>query len=208
RARRRHVRPGRVPLVPVGAAGLLAEVDTAVRTRDVGVAVDRNTEGVEARAAPRTLGVCRPRVVAARARLGDTTAHSGRRRLIARAAGGTRSRASRSARYGRVVSYSDLLDALARQHADLWALVSERSEEEWPLAAACPGWDVSDVVLHMAQTDELAVSSIEERFDVTAMSVEARGDGTVDDAAGLAVERDRGAPGVEVGARWERAASQ
>jgi uncharacterized protein (TIGR03084 family) len=106
------------------------------------------------------------------------------------------------------VSYPDLLDALARQHADLWELVRDRNEDEWHEPSACPGWDVSDVVLHMAQTDELAVSSIEQRFDVTALSLEARGDGTVDDAAGDAVARDRGAPGVEVGARWDRAASE
>jgi uncharacterized protein (TIGR03084 family) len=106
------------------------------------------------------------------------------------------------------VSYSDLLDALARQHADLWALVAERREDEWHLASACPGWDVSDVVLHMAQTDELAVSSIANEFDVTAMSEAARGAGTVDDAAGVAVERDRGAPGIDVGARWDRAAAE
>lgn len=106
------------------------------------------------------------------------------------------------------MSYPDLLDALARQHADLWALVRERDEDEWHQPSACPGWDVSDVVLHMAQTDELAVSSIANVFDVTAMSEAARGDGTVDDAAGVAVEEGRGTAGREIGARWERAAAE
>jgi uncharacterized protein (TIGR03084 family) len=106
------------------------------------------------------------------------------------------------------VSYPDLLDALARQHAELWALVRERDEDEWHKPSACPGWDVADVVLHMAQTDELAVSSVQQQFDVTELSRAARGDGTVDDAAGDAVAQDRGAPGAEIGARWERAAAE
>jgi uncharacterized protein (TIGR03084 family) len=109
----------------------------------------------------------------------------------------------------------DVCEALAEQHNELWGLVADLDEARWHLASRCEGWDVADVVLHMAQTDELAVASVDDRLAEVAVAVGfgPRSDGgavgaTVDDAAAQAVEHQRGAPGAEVAARWRHAADQ
>lgn len=67
---------------------------------------------------------------------------------------------------------------------------------------------MADVVLHLAQTDELAVASVEGRFDDALIELAAgRGGATsVDDGADALVERERGQPPDAVRARWEQAA--
>jgi uncharacterized protein (TIGR03084 family) len=81
----------------------------------------------------------------------------------------------------------------------------------WSLPSACQSWTVADVVLHLAQTDELAAASARGRIAETAAgmrwtAVGERQDAslTVDDMAGAAVDRERGAPWPEVYARWKR----
>lgn len=73
----------------------------------------------------------------------------------------------------------------------------------------CPGWILSDVVLHLAQTDELVAASAEHGFAAAARLLVGGGaprGATVDDQVGLLVDLQRGAPGPAVHARW-RAAS-
>jgi uncharacterized protein (TIGR03084 family) len=124
---------------------------------------------------------------------------------------------------------TDVSGALAEQHAELWGLIAELDDEGWHRPSRCEGWDVADVVLHMAQTDEMAVASLDGRLggpgsgpgsgpgteptgDEPTITTFAQGmarlgpSATVDDAAAWAVDHDRGAPGPEVAARW-RAAS-
>jgi hypothetical protein len=49
-----------------------------------------------------------------------------------------------------------VIDALADQHAELDALLGGLDERGWQRDVPdCPGWTVGDVVLHLAQTDEL-----------------------------------------------------
>ncbi len=98
----------------------------------------------------------------------------------------------------------DVRIALARQHDDLGSLLRDRSDAEWKQPSRCPGWDVTDVVLHLAQTDEMALMSLAGHFDGRAAAF--TGD-TVDDAAGNAVALERGAPPADVFARWDTAAS-
>ena len=116
---------------------------------------------------------------------------------------------------------TEVTDALAEQHAELWGLIADLDDEGWHRPSRCEGWDVADVVLHVAQTDEMAVASLDGRLGgpgsgpesvdpTTATFAEAMvhlgPSSTVDDAAAWAVAHDRGAPGPEVAARW-RAAS-
>ena len=104
-----------------------------------------------------------------------------------------------------------VLGALRTQHADLATLLHDCDDGDWKRRSACAGWDVSDVVLHLAQTDELAVASVEGRFPEVALAfaADARPSGdTVDDAAELTVAQQRGASGEAVRARWTDASSR
>ncbi|MGH8931663.1 MAG: maleylpyruvate isomerase family mycothiol-dependent enzyme [Egibacteraceae bacterium] len=96
--------------------------------------------------------------------------------------------------------------ALAAQHDELDALISGLTEDEWNRPSRCPGWTVCDVVLHLAQTDELTVSSGEGRFAEAMTSLAGRSASTIDEAAAAAVARERGAPGSAVYGRWRAAA--
>lgn len=101
----------------------------------------------------------------------------------------------------------EILGALAAQHAELAGLVDGLDEAAWARPSPCPGWSVSDVVLHMAQTDEMALASLDGRMTEWLASV-ASGwapAGNVDDGAGALVAGQRGAPGADVFARWQAA---
>lgn len=99
-----------------------------------------------------------------------------------------------------------IVTALTEQHRELDDVLSSLSAEDWVRPSRCPGWTVSDVVLHLAQTDEFAAASGQGRLADLAPNWMTRA-GTVDDAAGEAVERDRGASGAEVHQRWRAAAA-
>ena len=103
-----------------------------------------------------------------------------------------------------------IVGALRKQHAELDALLSGLRVEDWQRPAPdCAGWTAADVVLHLAQTDELVLASSEDRFLERAR--EMMGDtggetlGDVDDFAGLIVSRERGANPEELHRRWRDA---
>jgi uncharacterized protein (TIGR03084 family) len=102
-----------------------------------------------------------------------------------------------------------ILTALGTQDDELDGLISGLDEAGFALPSGCPGWSICDVVLHLAQTDEMAVASAEGRFtEVTAAFGNAAGapaGATIDDLAGLAVAAERGRPGREVYGRWRAA---
>jgi uncharacterized protein (TIGR03084 family) len=101
-----------------------------------------------------------------------------------------------------------ILGALGDQHDELDGLLATLDDAGWATAVPrCPGWSVADVVLHMAQTDELgAASASGEYARFVSGAVGARGS-TVDDAADAMVEQERGQPGPAVHARWRAAAT-
>lgn len=104
----------------------------------------------------------------------------------------------------------EILSALADQHAELDGAVATLSDQEWATPTPrCPGWVVSDVVLHLSQTDEMALASLEGRFheslEVLAGGIE--GVATVDDGAGALVASQRGAAPHAVLERWRRASA-
>lgn len=90
----------------------------------------------------------------------------------------------------------DPVAALADQQAELVALVEGRSEDELLAPSRCVGWSVADVLLHLAQTNEMAVASVEGRLaayiDEVAASIPAGGD--IDEWAGALVDAERGDP--------------
>lgn len=96
------------------------------------------------------------------------------------------------------------MQALTEQHRELDGLLTGLDGGAWARPVpGCPGWSVADVVLHLAQTDELVVAAVDRGFAAAA----GVSDGPVDDMVGLLVERERGANGPAVHARWRAASS-
>ena len=96
------------------------------------------------------------------------------------------------------------LAALDEQQADLAGLLAGCDASDWLRPSRCVGWSVSDVVLHLAQTNELATASALGRFTEGAVEL-ARGASraeSIDDAAARTVERDRHLSPGEVHRRW------
>jgi uncharacterized protein (TIGR03084 family) len=97
-----------------------------------------------------------------------------------------------------------VLRDLTAQQVELAELLAPLDDDGWHRASPCEGWDVSDVVLHLAQTNELAISSLHGTFDrkLAELAAGVTESGNVDDGAGLIVERERGEPTSVVHARW------
>lgn len=95
-----------------------------------------------------------------------------------------------------MVDHGDPVEALAEQQRELIGLVERRSDAELLAPSRCDGWTVADVLLHLAQTNEMAVASVEgrpgEHVDRVAASVPAAGD--IDAWAGALVDLERGEP--------------
>jgi len=100
-----------------------------------------------------------------------------------------------------------ILDDLAAQHGELRPLVEGCTERDWSRPTPCEGWDVGDVLLHLAQTDELAIASARGDLDRFRDGLLGRRDEsslTVDFAAAAQVEGERAIGGAAIATRWER----
>jgi uncharacterized protein (TIGR03084 family) len=97
----------------------------------------------------------------------------------------------------------DVLPALAMQHGDLGAILTGLDADQWKRATRCPGWDVADVVLHLAQTDEMAIASLEDHMpEFVTERMGGETPATVDDAAAAMVAKERGRPPEVLFERW------
>jgi uncharacterized protein (TIGR03084 family) len=102
----------------------------------------------------------------------------------------------------------DILIALAAQHAELAHIVDACTSADWERPTRCEGWDVAAVLLHLAQTDELATQSAHGELDQFAGGFIGSGTSqtiTVDDAAAAQVDIERAAGGDAIRTRWHRA---
>src|SRR5260221_2046156 len=90
----------------------------------------------------------------------------------------------------------ELLHDLSAQHAELAGLLRELDDTAWAAPSRCDGWSVSDVVLHLAQTDEMALASLAGNLNehVEAKAAAWTTAASVDDGAGLLVDAERGDP--------------
>ncbi len=109
-------------------------------------------------------------------------------------------------------SYRDCMDsivvALRDQLDELAGLVADIDEADLGRPSPCPGWSVSDVLLHLAQTNDFASASAQGRWDeVVGMWDPNENGATVDQAADRAVASRRGLPGADVVAWWERSSA-
>lgn len=102
-----------------------------------------------------------------------------------------------------------VLTALEAQHAELLALLESLDDAGWQRPTRCEGWNVADVVLHLAQTDELALASAQGRFaeGLHVLAGGAEPQGNVDDGAAAMVASERGASNGELLARWRGGAT-
>lgn len=89
----------------------------------------------------------------------------------------------------------DVLTALAAQHRELAALVGPLDAAGLTTPSACAGWSVADVLLHLSQSDELAVASLAGRLgEVSGGSRWSTAGGDVEDVAADAVAAERTTP--------------
>lgn len=90
----------------------------------------------------------------------------------------------------------EVVDALRAQQAELAGYVAHLDAQGLARPSRCPGWSVADVLLHLAQTNEMAVASVagqlgsfvEQATDGLAPA------GSIDEWAGSLVELQRGEP--------------
>jgi uncharacterized protein (TIGR03084 family) len=101
----------------------------------------------------------------------------------------------------------EIMTALREQHDELDRILSPLDEDGWKTSSRCAGWSIADVVLHLAQTDEMVVASGEGRFAEATARVTGGGANvaSVDEAVEEMVARERGATGSEILARWRAA---
>ena len=106
---------------------------------------------------------------------------------------------------------NDLLDALGEQHAELADLVDGCGDDDWVRPTRCEGWDVASVLLHLAQTDEMATASARGELEALADGLMGRLEdqtATVDEAAAWQVEVERAAGGPAIRQRWHLASRE
>ena len=100
----------------------------------------------------------------------------------------------------------EILAALSEQQAELDSLINPVDEAAWAKPSRCDGWTVSDVMLHLAQTNEMALASLQHRMDEY-LAEATRGlppSANVDEGAAALVDAERGKPPAEVYERWRR----
>jgi uncharacterized protein (TIGR03084 family) len=101
---------------------------------------------------------------------------------------------------------------LAAQHGELAGLLDGVDEGDWAAPSPCPGWSAADVVLHLAQTDEMALASLEGRLGGyladQAELLAGGGVADVDEGAARMVEAERGLAPEALRDRWEGGAAR
>ena len=98
-----------------------------------------------------------------------------------------------------------IISGWEEQQAELDGLINPVDADAWARPSRCDGWSISDVVLHLAQTNEMALGSLRGRFDevLNELARDLSPTNNVDDGAAMMVEHQRGASPADVYARWK-----
>jgi uncharacterized protein (TIGR03084 family) len=109
----------------------------------------------------------------------------------------------------RLANVDSVVKALTDQQAETAIVLEGVTIAEAERATRCVGWSVADVLLHLAQSDEMAITSLTDGFGAAAVdNTSGWGGGTsVDESVAVMVERERGAPFEDVVNRWRLAAA-
>lgn len=102
-----------------------------------------------------------------------------------------------------------VVEDLSAQHAQLRGILEGLENDQWRASTRCEGWDVADVVVHLAQSDEMAIGSAQGRYgEVLAGLTEGlQPTGSIDAGVAAMVARQKDFPVSELRDRWSRAAS-
>lgn len=103
-----------------------------------------------------------------------------------------------------MVANVDILDDLAAEYAALDSVLSDLTPDMWAHPSLADGWSVSDVVLHLAQTEEMVLASASSQSQDNFRE----GEGDLDELMDRAVASERGTSGADVLARWRKASSE
>ena len=97
-----------------------------------------------------------------------------------------------------------VLADLEAEHRELEATLRSLTPDQWSAPTRCTGWDVADVVLHLAQTDEMAAASAAAgpAGTVPLWAEELVHAATVDEGAAMMVARERGLRNEVLLERW------
>ena len=100
----------------------------------------------------------------------------------------------------------EIVGSLAEQQDELAALLADLDADGWAKPSACEGWSVADVVLHLAQTNEMAAGSA--RGDLAAVASQLT-DGLppvagIDEGADQMVVKERHTGAAAIHARWKQ----
>jgi len=98
----------------------------------------------------------------------------------------------------------DVVAALEEQNAELGALLDDLDDAGWQRASRCEAWTIKDVVLHVAQSNEMAVASAHDRWGETigAFAGVVPPGSSIDDAVDAMVAAERSLPATTVRDRW------
>ncbi|HEX7135906.1 MAG TPA: maleylpyruvate isomerase family mycothiol-dependent enzyme [Iamia sp.] len=92
----------------------------------------------------------------------------------------------------------DVLTALAAQDRELDDLVRDLDTAGLETPSRCTGWSVADVLLHLAQSNEMAVASVTDRWEAAvesrALRMAAARPADVEELAAVMVDIDRAGP--------------
>ena len=95
----------------------------------------------------------------------------------------------------------DVFDDLEDEEERLEALLAGLADEQWMTESDAPGWTVADVVLHLAQSEELVVATFGGPVEPGTAGFEAAAGSSMDEMMDAAVRAQR-ASGPVVFERW------
>lgn len=100
---------------------------------------------------------------------------------------------------------SEVFADLAAEQDALASMLGRLGDADWAEPSAAQGWSISDVVLHLAQTEELVPATVSGTMSGLRGSGPAGGVRSMDEAVDQAVAAGRGQPPEAVFARWQSA---
>lgn len=95
----------------------------------------------------------------------------------------------------------DIFDDLEAEQDRLESILDALDDDAWQRESGAPGWSVTDVVVHLAQTEEAVVATV---TDGVLPGVWDRGELPLDDAVAMLVAAERAEPDAVL-ARWKSA---
>jgi uncharacterized protein (TIGR03084 family) len=94
-----------------------------------------------------------------------------------------------------------VLEALEAEESRLEQMLDGLGESLWLRESGCAGWNIADVVLHLAQTEEAVVGLAQQEMDIEQML----GHTSADEAMERWVQAERGQSPAEIFSRWKAA---